>query len=140
MYRTSAKARRQLAEHILDPDEFEISDTYTSRVAEIFAVILKSLGLRIEFVDEDDILEEYDDSVLKEFELDGIGYLCTEFQFMLIQRKKEIEKELLKKYGIIDADELEKLVMAEMMARNFVVGPDKEDYEKMPAFLPDTVE
>lgn len=141
MYRTSEKGRRELAEQLLTgADEFEISKSYTSRVAEIFAVILKSLGLRIRFVDESEEVREYDDSSVSIFELDGKEYMCTEYQFMLVKRKKEIEKELLKKYGIIDGDELERQVTLELMNRNFIIGPDKSEYDSIPAFWPDTVE
>lgn len=141
MYRTSAKGRRDLAEQLLtSEDDFEISDTYTSRVAEIFSVILKSLGLRLEFVDEDEEIKEYNDSEIKLFSLDGKDYLCTEYQFMLVKRRKDIEKELLKKYGVIDADELDRLTMVELMNRNYVIGPDKNEYESTPGFYKDTVE
>jgi hypothetical protein len=116
-----------------------ISDTYTSRVAEIFAVILKSLGLKLEFVDEGEYMREYDDSVISMHVLDGKEYLCTDYQFMLVERKKDIEKELLEKYGVIDGDELEKLTMVELMNRNFIIGPDKSEYDSVPAFKPDTV-
>ena len=34
--------------------EFKIDNSYTSRVSEIFGVILKSLGLEVKFVDEDE--------------------------------------------------------------------------------------
>jgi hypothetical protein len=138
MYRSSTKGRRELAEQLISPnDEFEISPTYTSRVAEIFAVVLKSLGLRLDFVDEDEELREYDDSYISNHELDGETYLCTEYQFMLVQRRKDIEKELLKKYGVIDKDELNKLTMVELINRNFVVGPDKSEYETTPGLQPD---
>lgn len=141
LYRTSSKGRRELAEQLLLPqDELQISNTYTSRVAEIFAVILKSLGLRLEFVDEEEDLREYDDSELGLHELNGKEYLCTEYQFMLIKRKKEVEDEILKQYGVIDKDELEELVMKTLKERHYLIGPDKEDYDKTIAFAPDTVD
>lgn len=128
MYRTSVKGRRELAEQLLkDNDTFEISDSYTSRVAEIFAVILKSLGLKLEFIDEDEVLREYDDSKYTTHTLDDKQYLCTDYQFMLLQRKKDIEKELLAKYQIIEADKLEELVMKELETRDFLIGPPKDE-------------
>lgn len=140
MYRTSSKGRRELAEQLLrNKDEFEISDTYTSRVAEIFAVILKSLGLKLEFIDEDNVVREFDDEKLNLHVLDGKEYLCTDYQFMLVERKKTIEKELLSRYGVMDKDELDRQVMVELVNRNFIIGPRKEDLKSMPAFLPDTV-
>jgi hypothetical protein len=141
MYRTSSKGRRELAKQLLlpDNDEFEISDTYTSRVAEIFAVILKSLGLRLDFVDEEECINEYDDAELSIHNLDGQEYFCTDYQFMLVKRKKEIEKEILREKGVIDGDELEKLTMNELYNRDFIVGPTKDEYDSTPAFQPDTV-
>lgn len=140
LYRTSSKGRRDLAGQLLMPDdEFEISDTYTSRVAEIFAVILKSLGLRIDFIDEDEELREYDDEKISIHEIDGIEYMCTEYQFMLVKRRKDIEKELLSKFGVVDMDELDEMVMNELKSRTFLVGPDKDEYDSVPAFQKDTV-
>ena len=142
LYRTSARGRRDLAEKLLGPnDEFKIDSSYTSRVSEIFGVILKSLGLEVKFVDEDDELKEYDDDELKEFEYEGQTFISTEFQFLLMKRKKEIEKEILHKYGIIDKDELNKLVMEELMTRQYIVGTEKENYKDMPGiYIEDTVE
>jgi len=140
MYRTSSQGRRDLAEQLLlDKDEFKISSSYTSRVAEIFSVILKSLGLKLEFIDEDEQVQEYDDSYISLHTLEDKEYLCTDYQFMLVKRKHNIEKELLNKYGVIDADELEKLVMIELMNRNFVIGPDKDEIETVEGYKPDTV-
>lgn len=141
MYRTAPKARREIASHLLSADdEFEISGSYTSRVAEIFAVVLKSLGLRLDFIDEEEKVSEYDDTKIKEFVLDDKSYLCTEYMFMLVKRKQAIEKELLGKYGVIDADELEAKVMEELYNRNYIIGPSKEEYSSIPAFWKDTAE
>ena len=137
LYRTSAKARRYLAKKMLsdDDDEFEIDDTFTSRVSEIFGVILKSLGLKIEFIDDDDIIQEYDDKSLQVFELDHKEYLCTEYDFMLIKRKKDIEKELLSIYKLIDINELDKLAIKELKNRNYLIGPDKDEVDTTYAYL-----
>ena len=143
LYRTSVKGRRELAEHLINPgkdDEFKISATYTSRVAEIFAVILKSLGLRLDFIDENEEVVEYDDSELKMHTLNGKDYFCTDFQFLMIKREKEIEEDLLARYGVIDSDELNDLVMQELMSRHFLIGPDKSEIPNMDALtIPDTV-
>ena len=102
--------------------------------------MLKSLGLRIEFINKVEELREFNDEEIKYFEYDDKPYLCTEYQMMLIKRKHEIEKEILNKHGFIDADELEKLTMEEMRNRNFIIGPSKEDYDSIPAFAPDTTD
>ena len=141
LYRSSINGRRDLAKNLLlGNDKFKLSKSYTSRVAEIFGVLLKSLGLRIEFINKDEELREFNDEEIKYFEYDDKPYLCTEYQMMLIKRKHEIEKEILNKHGFIDADELEKLTMEEMRNRNFIIGPSKEDYDSIPAFAPDTTD
>ena len=141
MYRTSIKGRREVAKNILlGNDEFKISDKYTSRTAEIFHVILKSMGLSLEFVDEDNNIREYDDERLQQFEFEGKDYLCTEYQFMLMKRRKEVEKEVLSKFGVIDGDEFEQRVMEILKSRSYIIGPDKSEYDTTPGFKPDTVE
>lgn len=141
MYRTSIKGRREIAKNLLlGNEEFKISDKYTSRTAEIFHVILKSMGVRLEFVDEDDEVREYDDSTIQQFEFEGKDYLCTEYQFMLMKRRKEVEKEVLSQFGVIDGDEFEQRVMEILKSRNYIIGPDKSEYDSTPGFKPDTVE
>ena len=140
LYRTSVKGRRDLAAQLLSPtDEFTIDASYTSRVAEIFGVILKSLGLRLSFVDEEEELREYDDKELKRHVYKGAEYLCTDYQFMLVKRRRDIEDIILKKYAFIDKDKLNDFVMEELMSKNYLVGPTKEEYAFTPGLQPDTV-
>lgn len=144
LYRSSPKGRRDLAKSLINGDDttkIKIPEYYDSRVAEIFSVILKSLGLKLEFIDENEVVQEYDDDKLSIHILDGVEYFCTDYQFMLVERKKNIEKELLHKYGVIDKDELEKQVMVELMNRNFIIGPSKDEFDNTPAYcMLDTVE
>ena len=142
LYRTSVKGRRELAKNLLgSKTKFKISKTYNSRVAEIFAVILKSLGLRLEFIDEQEEIREYDDDTLHLYiDEDGLEYFCTSYDYMLVQRKKAIQKEILSKHSIIDKDELEKLTMEILKTRDFVLGPDKSEIDSMEVFKPDTAE
>lgn len=122
LYRTSVKGRRDLSKHILDPDgKFKIDSSYTSRVAEIFNVILKSLGVELVFQDEDKLIKEYDDKKLREYEYEGTTYLCTEWEFFKLMRKKQIELDILSKVGIIDADELEKKVLEVLENENYLI-------------------
>lgn len=140
LYRTSIKGRRDIVKHLLSPDEeFEISSSYTSRTAEIFSVLLKSLGLRLDFVDENDELSEYDDEHISLHVYDDQEYLCTEYQFMLVKRRKEIESAILKERGIVDSDEFEKLVKERILSTDYVVGPDPDEYDTVPGYKPDTV-
>ena len=101
---------------------------------------MKSLGLRLDFIDENEEVVEYDDSELKMHNLNGKDYFCTDFQFLMIKREKEIEEDLLARYGVIDYDELNDLVMQELMSRHFLIGPDKSEIPNMDALtIPDTV-
>lgn len=141
IYRTCPEARKLFAKSICAGEDFvaELPPTFTSVVGQIFSVILKSLGIRMDLVDEDDELREYDDEAIKLFELNGVEYLCTEYQFLLTKRKKAVEKEILEKMMIIDKDELEKLVIDTLRKGHYVIGPDEEDFDKQPAFMKDTV-
>ena len=139
-YRASSNARRDLAKNLIEGnDEFVLPKTYTSRVNEIFAVYLKSLGIKIEFVDDEDEIREYDDEEVNVYTLDDQEYMCTEYQFMLIKRKKDAEKEVLAKQGLMDMDEFNRQVMEQLKNTDFVIGPDKDEYDSVPAFQPDTV-
>lgn len=139
MYRTSAKARKELAENILthsvdDEEEFTISKSYTNRVAEIFSVILKSLGLELNFINEDEEIIEYDNTSLSAHTLDGVDYICTDWKFMIIERKHNIEKEILSEYGVIDGDLLNRLVREKLDQMKFLLGPEKEELEEILKF------
>ena len=142
-YRTSAKGRRDIAKQLLSPmtdDAFEIHSSYTSTAAQIFAVYLKSLGLRLRFIDDDDEFKEYNDSQISVHEYEGKEYLCTEYQFMLVKRRKEVEKEVLHECGLIDTDEFNKIVMERLISRSYIIGPDKSEYPVTPGLQPDTVD
>lgn len=127
IYRTSIKGRKDLAELMLNPKgKGKIDASYTSRVAEIFNVILKSLSLSIEFIDDENELKPYSGEI-GTYDIDGVQFLCTEFQFMMIQRIKMIESEILKMTGIMESEELENRILEELKARKYVVGPDDEN-------------
>ena len=139
MYRASAKGRRDLANGLITgKDQFKVSKTYTSRVNEIFAVYLKSLGIEVDFIDDEDSIREYDDRHIKIETIDDQDYMGTEYDLMLVKRKKAVEKEVLAKEGIIDADKFKQIVMEELKTNSYVVGPDKSEYDTTPAFQDDT--
>ena len=82
MYRTSIKGRKDLGELLFnDPDSdriYKIDKSYTSRVAEVFSVILKSLSIGIDFIDDDDIVSLTSDDEINVHTLDGKVLLCTD--------------------------------------------------------------
>lgn len=134
MYRTSIKGRKDIASYLLNPedDDFEISDSYTSRVAEIFGVILKSLGIKIEFIDDVEQLCEYDDLSINVFSYNDIDYMCTEYEFMIIKRYLDTQEKILKEVSLIDKDELKQKVLKELVDTEYLIGPSTEDeYNKV---------
>ena len=56
----------------------DIDKSYTSRVAEIFNVTLKSLGIGLEFVDSEDDIRVLNDDIVSEHTLKGQTYFCTD--------------------------------------------------------------
>lgn len=142
LYRVSEEGRMDLSKVSFDDREgYETKKKYSSITAEILSVILKYLSLEIEFIDdEDELLREYDDKKLAVREYNGKLYLCTEFDFVLIKRKNDVEKEILKERGMIDKDELERLVMERLKERDYLIGIDKSEYDEHIAFSKDTAE
>lgn len=131
MYRTSIKGRRDLARLAFESNTSEaiqtIDNSYTSRVAEIFNVILKSLGIGINFIDEEESIYPLNNSNMEMHELDGNTYFCSDYQFYLIQRMNDIRKEILEENPIITSEELEKRIEHEMRTRDYIMGPLYDD-------------
>jgi hypothetical protein len=124
MYRTSVKGRKDLVKLLFNSDNDYISSidkSYTSRVSEIFNVYLKSLSIGLDFVDEDSILDAYDDNEIKPHELDDQTYLCTDYEFLVIKRKDEIRKEILSENPVMDSEELEKKVDEVYKERHYII-------------------
>ena len=118
--------------HDVDSTEFidNIDNSYTSRVAEIFQVILKSLSIGLEFLDDEDMVYPMDNDEYTLHQLDDETYFCTEYEFFLIQRLKEIEQDILEQFPIITTDELIKKIREELVNRDYVMG-SAEDALKM---------
>lgn len=108
MYRSSVKGRRDLAASLLEePGKVKLDKSYSSRVNEIFDVFLKSLGIRINFMDDNMTIDEYDDNIVSEHHIDKETYICTDWEFWKIKTRHDIEKEILNARSIIDNDELQ---------------------------------
>ena len=97
LYRTSIKGRKDIISVMFDDEDAvqKIDPSYTSRVAEIFNVTLKSLGIGLEFLDDDEEVRVLNDDDVKQHELDGKAIMCTDYQFYLLQRASEIRDEIL---------------------------------------------
>lgn len=123
LYRTSVHGRKDLGEALLKNEEVvKIDKSYTSRVAEYFNVILKSLGFEVQFIDSDNEVFELDNGELIEFTSDEKTYLCTEYQKFLLERKESITKAILQEYGVMENEELHQMVLDEMVNGGYLIG------------------
>lgn len=130
VYRTSIKGREQLVKSMFNFDgkdnknNVKIDSAYTSRVAEIFAVFFKSLGLEIDFINDDDVVKGYDNQEIKLHTTDeGETILCTDYEFFLRERYNEIKEEILKENIIMTDEQLQSEIEARLKERNFINGP-----------------
>ena len=130
IYRTSIKGREDLVKlmfKMYDVDKngeskSKIDNSYTSRVAEIFKVIMKSLSLEIDFQDDDDILSAYDTQNVSIHTLDGQTYLCTDYQFFLLKQANEIKEEILNENLVMTDDELQKEIERRLRQNKYLNG------------------
>lgn len=109
----------------------KIDASYTSRVSEIFNVYLKSLGISLEFVDEDDEIRTYDDSTLKQHKIDGETYFCTDYQAFLMRRAGEIRNEILEEHPALTEKALKELIEESMKKKKFINGELSEELGDM---------
>lgn len=139
LYRTSLKGRKDVAKLMFtDEDDDEqlvgvIDKSYTSRVAEIFNVYLKCMGIEMDFVDENDYLRVFGDNTVSHHVIDGKHYMCTDYQAYLLDRINDIANEILDENPVILNKELIKEVKARLKKYDYVNGSDKdgEDTLKM---------
>ena len=131
VYRTSIKGREDLVKTMFkmtDIDnksgesEVKIDKSYTSRVAEIFKVIMKSLSLEIDFQNDDDVLCAYDTQNVSVHELNGQTYLCTDYQFFLIKQAEEIKQEILRENLMMTDSELQKEIEKRLRQNKYLNG------------------
>lgn len=124
LYRTSIKGRNDLAKLIMDPnaDEGDISDTYDSRTAEIFEVVLQSLSLKIRFNKDENMLKSFNKQKQSFHEINGKSYLCDEFTAMMLERIVEIETKVFKDFPIINTNELYDIVRDELSNGKHLMG------------------
>ena len=130
LYRTSIKGREDLVKlmfNMKDVDangesDAKIDSSYTSRVAEIFKVIMKSLSLEIDFQNESDVLRGYDTQNVSVHTLNGQTYLCTDYQFFLIKQEEEIKEDILKENLIMSDAELQKEIEKRLRQNKFLNG------------------
>lgn len=105
----------------------KIDPSYTSRVAEIFNVTLKSLGIGLEFLDDDEEVRVLNDDDVKQHELDGKAIMCTDYQFYLLERASEIRNEILEDNPVLTEIKLKEMIENVMKKRRYINGPLNEE-------------
>lgn len=126
LYRTSAKARKDIAEGAISGKPvINVDKSYDSRVAELLHVRLKSLGFELLFLDDDDDLAEYDNNEMAFFPLkgkDGAAMLCTAYEKFLYDRRMSIRDEILSQEGVMDGEELNRRIDQIIADREYIIG------------------
>ena len=136
LYRTSIKGREDLVKWMFKFDSdnptvtrAKIDNSYSSRVAEIFGVLCKSLGIGIYFENSDNELNGYDNENVKIHELNGTTVLCTDYEFMLKQRRESVKEEILEENLIMSAEALEAEIERRLHLKRYINGPYYGDDE-----------
>ena len=134
LYRTSIKGRKDIIDLMFADDLNEdsiskIDSSYTSRVAEIFNVILKSLGIGLDFVDDDEKIKILDDETISNHSLNGVTYFCTDYQFYMMERAESIKQEIMERNPVLTTERLNQLIEEEMKKRDYINGPLKDELD-----------
>ena len=142
LYRTSIKGRKDIIDLMFADDLNEdsiskIDNSYTSRVAEIFNVILKSLGIGLDFVDDDEKIKILDDETISNHSLNGVTYFCTDYQFYMMERAESIKQEILERNPVLTTERLNQLIEEEMKKRDYINGPLKDELDMYEVFPED---
>ena len=104
-----------------------IDSSYTSRVAEIFNVVLKSLGITLDFLDDDEEVRVLNDDDVTQHELNGQTYFCTDYQFFLMERIEEIKQEIFANTPILTEKQLQERIEEELKNKKYINGPLNEE-------------
>lgn len=99
-----------------------MDDVYISRVAEIFKVKMKALGIGVEFVDEDDDLLALDDEVTTTHRFKGKEIVCTNYQFFVLQQEDKIREEVLTEYPCIMGSDLTREIKKRIDERFYITN------------------
>lgn len=115
LYRTSILGRKNFIDFMFSDDNDptavnKLNDVYTSRVAEVFSVILKSLSLAFDFVEERNKPHVLSDENVKVHRINEKVYVCSDYQFYLIQNLYDIREKILTKYPVITKSTMDNMV------------------------------
>ena len=122
-YRTSPEATSDLTKAQFTKKRMaQFKKYYKSRAAEIFTVLYKHLGLELKFENSEDDLRSIDNTHIKEHNYDGHTYLCTDYEFYLLELRDRIRDAILHENVLLSGDELERRIQEEMESANVVIG------------------
>lgn len=134
LYRTSIKGRKDLLNAMFTSDGegiIKMDRTYKSRVNEIFNVTLKSMGIQVEFVNEENEVPILSKTNVSEHELNGTTYICSDYQMFLIKRLAKIREEILLDNPVITKEDLDKLVNERLKKDKQIAYDYKDDLKKL---------
>ena len=122
-YRTSPEAGQDLTKaQFVKKRMMEYQPFYKSRTAEIFSVFYKHLGLELEFIDPKNQVKALDNSMIRSHVLNGETYLCTDYEFYLLELRSKLKKAILEEEVVLSEQKLEQLVDEEMKQSISIMG------------------
>lgn len=122
LYRTSIKGRRDFLKAVVTNRKLgpALDDYYVSRVAEIYKVKMKALGVGVDFIDEDSVMVPLNDDIISPHSFKGKEVLCTNYQYYVLKVEDRIRDEIFQRNPVITRGELERLIKKELKERFFV--------------------
>lgn len=110
LYRASVDGRKWMYEAILSDDaKYNIPDSFTSRTSEVLQVYLKSLGVRMEaIIDDDEYIGEAEHNEVVGYQLGNDTIFCTIDEMYYIKKLQKVYKRYMKENqgDIYDTDEV----------------------------------
>ena len=125
LYRSGPQARKDFDRQLMNPSHKYLKGNYNNRVVDILNVYFKSLGVKLNFVNRDNMVKGLDNSVVQTFEYRGKYYICTEYEMELIQRKDWVIDQIMEKEPIIETDDLKEKALEVLNSGAFVEGPEQ---------------
>ena len=139
LYRTSIIGRKDLIKLAFGDNDKKainnIPESYTSRVIEIFNTTLKVLGIRIDFVQDDEKVKILDNCDLKSHKLNDKVFVCTDYEFYLIETVDRMRSKILDRYPVMTKATLTK-TLHQMIENNTYLseGMSKDLYELVDSY------